>query len=234
MHVWKPVNKVWALAAENDDRVASSSLKRAGGRLEQISVRKKGDAHERSRALRAQSCDAVAKRQRTSETPLDAAEDSSVPSPRAPAPSVADAAPAPASNQPPVLSDATSSDAGHADGRVAARVALPESDTAAADNGAERARPLPPASGAAQALRIAIAAGERESERYTGFELVEEVTEEQLAEAADELYEPLPTCPICAHSSQLHHMQVASSGSKTEITFAPTIQTICGSVPNCE
>ena len=202
MHVWKPVNKVWALAPSKADRGAEPSLKRGAVRIAHSSEGHKDGVFERSRALSVRSNDAVAKRQRTSEAPPEAAQGSSVPSHRAPSASTADADPA--SGPAPASSDAAQPDAGRADACMASRVEEPapgSSGTAPADAGAVRgSRGGPPASSAAQALRVAVAAGERETERYTGFELVEELTEEQLAEAADELYEPLPTCPICAHT----------------------------------
>ena len=61
------------------------------------------------------------------------------------------------------------------------------------------------AASAATAMRVALSsAGQKyELERYTGFDLAEELTAEELAEAVEELYEPLPNCPICETSHSL-------------------------------
>ena len=192
MHVWMPTNKMWVLArpAKNGN-TGDNSLKRGRERFEQPAATTEDLSHASQRAVSGHARNNGGKRRRTA-VPSDAVPGCVPASPQASPRDVP-----PASLPPPGPSDAARAD----DIRVVHSMAGPGSSGTAqahsSDDADDGVKPQP--GGAKQAaLRVAVAARERESERYTGFELVEELTQEQLAEAAEELYEPLPTCPICA------------------------------------
>ena len=199
MHVWMPTNKMWVLARPaRDGNKADTKLKRGRERFEQPTANSADLSDDARRTASSHPRDAAAKRRRAGEPSDGDAERARSPTgsaPAAPSPSPGDAPPA---NLPPGPSD----DAHARRGRVSHSTLAKSGSswTAQADSSDDADDGIKPRSGGAQqaALRIAVAAGERESERYTGFELMEELTQEQLEEAAVELYEPLPTCPICA------------------------------------
>jgi len=175
------------------------SLKRGRERFEQPTATTEDLAHASLRAVSGHARDHRGQRRRTA-VPSDA-----VPEPAVPPTGSALASPSPyPSDVPPanLPQPGPSDEARASDSRVEhSTSAEPGSPgTAQAHSSDDASDGIKPQSGGAKqaALRVAVAAGERESERYTGFELVEELTQEQLAEAAEELYEPLPTCPICA------------------------------------
>jgi len=200
MHVWMPTNKMWVLArpAKNGS-TGDNSLKRGRERFEQPTATTEDLSHASRRAVAGHARHRGSKRPRTA-VPSDA-----VPEPADPPPgsAVASLSPSPsdvppASLPPPGPADAARAGDSHVVHSMRAKPpSLGTAQAGSSDDADDGFKPQP--GGAKQAaLRVAVAAGERESERYTGFELVEELTQEQLAEAADELYEPLPTCPICA------------------------------------
>ena len=198
MHVWMPTNKMWVLARPAKNGNTADSLKRGREHFEQATARTAEPADASRRVSSGHARDAGAKRRRTG-VPSDAVLEPAV-SPTGSARPFPQPSPSnvpPASLPPPGPWHA----AGAVDSRaVQSNMAAPESPGTAQAGSSSDADDAKPQAGSAKqaALRVAVAAGDRESERYTGFELVEELTQEQLAEAAEELYEPLPTCPICA------------------------------------
>ena len=198
MHVWMPTNKMWVLARPpKNNNTADISLKRGRERFEQPSAGREDQSDASRRPPLSHARDAVAKRQRAELQPDVVGEPAQTFSDRVPASPSPLPGDGPSASVPPEACHAASADGSH-NGQLSLPTAgspraAQESNSDAADAGA---RPF--SRSAAQALRVAVAAGEREGEHYTGFELAAELTQEQLAEAAEELYEPLPTCPICA------------------------------------
>ena len=207
MHVWMPSNKVWVLArGTKDANTADCSLKRGRERFEQPTVSSGAHSDASCGAGSEHARNAAAKRQRPQPLPPEAnAEhvqqpDCSAAASHSPLPGF----PAPA-GLPPRTPEAAVTDGDRARHATASGLGSTRAGQADSSHDTEAAT-RPPASSESRALRVAVAAGEREGERYAGFELVEELTQEQVAEAAEEACEPLPTCPICALLSGPLHL----------------------------